>query len=91
MASESSTKGMQDRGSTDSPRKEQLLDLAQRFRGNTKAMIGLVIVMILVATAIVAPLAIPDQKTKGVNGFRRQARATRLARTISVGTSCPGF
>lgn len=71
MASESSTEGMQDRGSTGSPRKKQLLDLGQRFRGNTKAVVGLVIVMILVTTAIVAPIVIPEEKTTGVNVDQR--------------------
>ncbi|MDY6818190.1 MAG: ABC transporter permease [Halobacteriales archaeon] len=55
------------------PRKRRLLDLVRRFRANKKAMIGLIILLLLIATAIIGPLVVSQKKANQIHVQNRFA------------------
>ncbi|MFB6207246.1 MAG: ABC transporter permease [Haloglomus sp.] len=66
MASETSTPSALG-GLVSEPRRRQLSDLLRRYRGNTKAVLGSVIVGVLVLTALFGPLFISRQAAIQIN------------------------
>lgn len=51
----------------EAPQRERLAKLARQLRNNSKAMVGLAIITLLVLTAIVAPLVIPRDEANKLN------------------------
>lgn len=51
----------------ETPQRERLVKLGRQLRHNSKAMVGLTIITLLVLTAIVAPMAVPREEANKLN------------------------
>lgn len=56
-----------DAGWISDPRRRQLLDLVERFRTDTKAMIGLVLVVVLLVVGVAGPMVISQEEANAID------------------------